>query len=175
MWENILTSEIIFFLIAAIAGIILLVIVLTTETEIDDYYFLPILGGLINFGIIGIFVYLATSDLTFTVVLAIIAWVITSSIIIYTRNIFETKPTDYKIYVGKEATVEIPFSKDQMGRISATLKSGISNEFPARAEDPNDPPYKTGDKVIIKRLDGMIAEVAKIINWELKKLKRGVN
>ena len=83
----------------------------------------------------------------------------------------ETGGTDYRTYEGKTATVEIPFSKNEIGRISVILEDNEHEEFPARAFNINDPPYEKGDKVIVRKFDGSIAEIEKSVNWELKKLK----
>ena len=117
--------------------------------------------------------YLITHNLIITLVLGGIAWGITSIIIFYTKYSLESKPTDNHIYEGELATVEIPFSKNEIGRISViNSKSGQNGAFPARAIDPNDPPYKKGDKVFIEKLNGIIAVVKKSVKWELKKLKK---
>ncbi|MFX1296078.1 MAG: hypothetical protein ACFFD2_14665 [Promethearchaeota archaeon] len=152
-----------------------MIIVLATETEFDDAILMPILSGLTNFGLIGTIGSLISKNLVLTSIIAVISGVITSISIYYIKNSLESKPTDYKIFEGKEATVEIPFTEMEIGQVSIELKSGEREEFPARAFDPNAPPYMKGDKVTIKKYDGGIAEIVKSVNWEIKKLKKEKN
>ncbi|MHA1300267.1 MAG: hypothetical protein ACTSO9_12670 [Candidatus Helarchaeota archaeon] len=117
-----------------------------------------------------------TDELLFTYILAIISSVVIGVIICFEKIFLESKPVDYKTFEGELATVEIPFLKLEIGQVSIILKStGERIEIPARAFNPNDPPFEKGDKVIIKKFDGSIAEITKSVNWELKKLKKGEN
>ena len=146
-----------------------------TDTEFDDALLMPILCGLINFGFIGTISFLISNDLIITGVIAVICCLITSIIIYYIKSSLESKPADFKIFEDKEAIVEIPFSKTEIGKISFTLNAGEREEFPARAFDPTDPPFLKGDKVIIKEIDGGIAEIIKSVSWEIKKIKKERN
>ncbi|MFX0138864.1 MAG: hypothetical protein ACFFDN_34805 [Candidatus Hodarchaeota archaeon] len=143
-----------------------------TDTEFDDAILMPILCGLINFGFIGTISFLISNDLIITGVIAGICCLITVIIVYYIKSGLESKPTDFKIFEEKEAIVEIPFSKTEIGKISLVLTLGEREEIPARAFDPTDPPFLKGDKVIIKEFDGGIAEIKKSVNWEIKKLKK---
>jgi hypothetical protein len=142
-----------------------------TDTEFDDAILMPILCGLINFGFIGTIGVLISNDFISTSIVAGIFSLITSMIVYYLRNWLESEPIDLKTYEGKDATVEIPFTKTEIGKVSLILESGERKEIPARAFDSNDPPYLKGDKVMIKKYDGGIAEISKTVSWEIKKLK----
>ena len=171
---NFFAPEMIIFLALGIAGIIFLIITLSTDTELDDKILIPVLSGLINFGFVGYLFQLIFGNLLITILVAAGTWVLVSLIIIYIKKRIESEPTDYGVFEGEEAYVEIPFSKDKLGRISSKhSKTGDTVEFPAKAYDSTDPEFQKGDKVYIKRLSGMVAEVVKSVKWELKKMKNG--
>ena len=170
----IFAPEMIVFLALGIGGIIFLIITLATDTELDDKILIPVLSGLINFGFIGFIVQLLMGNLLITIIIAIAAWAAVSIIIIVLKKKIISDPTDYTVFEGQEAYVEIPFSKDKLGRISSKhSKTGDNVEFPAKAFESTDPEFQKGDKVYIKKISGMVAEVIKSVKWELKKMKNG--
>ena len=164
----------IIFLVIGIVGIIFTIIVLVSDTEVDDNFLIPILSGLIMFGLIGALTSYLLHNILLSLLIGGVCWVILSVVIIQIRKQLESEPTEYKSCEGEEATVIIAFSGKKMGNITVLHpKTGERLEFPAKAHDTTDQPFDKGDKVYIKRLSGMIAEVEKSVKWEIKKMNKG--
>jgi len=164
----------IIFLIIGIIGIIFTIVVLVSDTEVDDNFLIPILSGLIMFGLIGALTSYLLHNIFLSLLIGGTSWAVLSIVIIQIRKRLESEPTDYKSCEGEEATVNIGFSGKKMGNVTVIHpKTGERIEFPSKSHDSTDLPFEKGDKVYIKRLSGMIAEVEKSVKWEIKKMKEG--